>query len=52
MAAILDLSYMAATEGAHLGSLEKLVEDGYIPPLVQKWCLWNDFNNYLIKPPD
>ena len=21
-------------------------------PLVQKWCLWNDLNNYLIKPPD
>ena len=21
-------------------------------PLVQKWCLWNDVNNYLIKPPD
>ena len=32
MAAILDLSNMAATEGAHLGSLEKLVGDGYIPP--------------------
>ena len=29
MAAILELSNMAATEGAHLGSLEKLVEDGY-----------------------
>ena len=32
MAAILDLSNMAATEGAHLGSLEKLVGDGYISP--------------------
>ena len=21
-------------------------------PLVQKWCLWNDLNNYLIKPPN
>ena len=52
MAAILDLSNMAATEGAHLGSLEKLVGDGYISHVVQKWCLWNDLNNYLIKPPD
>ena len=32
MAAILDLSNMAATEGAHLDSLEKLVGDGYISP--------------------
>ena len=32
MAAILDLSNMAATEGAHLGSLEKLVGDGHISP--------------------
>ena len=32
MAAILDLSNMAAIEGAHLGSLEKLVGDGYISP--------------------
>ena len=32
MAAILDLSNMAATEGAHLGSLEKLVGDGHIFP--------------------
>ena len=32
MAAILDLSNMAATEGAHLGSLEKLVGDAYISP--------------------
>ena len=32
MAAILDLSNMAATEGAHLGSLEKLVGDGPISP--------------------
>ena len=30
MAAILDLSKMAATEGAHLGSLEKLVDYGHI----------------------
>ena len=30
MAAILDLSNMAATEGAHLGSLEKLIGDGHI----------------------
>ena len=52
MAAILNLSNMAATEGAHLGSLEKLVGDGYYLPLVQKLCLWNDLNNYLIKPPD
>ncbi len=21
-------------------------------PLVQKWCLWNDLNNYMTKPPD
>ena len=32
MAAILDVSNMAVTEGAHLGSLEKLVGDGYISP--------------------
>ena len=32
MAAILDLSNMAATEGTHLGSLEKLVGDVYISP--------------------
>ena len=32
MVAILDLSNMAATEGAHLGCLEKLVGDGYISP--------------------
>ena len=30
MAAILDLSKMAATAGAHLGSLEKLVDYGHI----------------------
>ena len=32
MAAILDLSNMATTEGAHLGPLEQLVGDGYISP--------------------
>ena len=30
MAAILDLSNMAATEGAHVGSLEKLADYGHI----------------------
>ena len=30
MAAILDLSNMAATDEAHLGTLEKLVGDGFI----------------------
>ena len=30
MVAILDLSKMAATEGAHLGSLDKLVDHGHI----------------------
>ena len=29
---MLDLSKMAATEGAHLGSLEKLVDYGHILP--------------------
>ena len=30
MVTILDLSNMAATEGAHLGSLEKLADYGHI----------------------
>ena len=48
MAAILDLSKMAATEGAHLGSLEKLVDYGHTLylALVQNWCLWKDVNNH------
>ena len=37
MAAILDLSNMAATEGAHLGSLEKLVGDGYTVQIALKF---------------
>ena len=42
--------------GRHRGSPSWLPREigrwwSYLP-LVQKWCLWNDVNNYLIKPPD
>ena len=42
--------------GRHRGSLSWLPQEigrrWLYLPLVQKWCLWNDLNNYLIKPPD
>ena len=53
MAAISDLSNMAATEGAHLGSLEKLVGDGYISPWSKNGAcgmIWTII--WLSKPPD
>ena len=42
--------------GRHRGSPSWLPREigrrwSYLP-LVQKLCLWNDVNNYLIKPPD
>ena len=52
MAAILELSNMAAHRGSPSWLPREIGRRWSYLPLVQKWCLWNDLNNYLIKPPD
>ena len=62
---ILKLLKCPTPDGGHLGFVQYGRHRGspsWLPreigrrwsylPLVQKWCLWNDVNNYLIKPPD
>ena len=62
---VLKLLQCPTTDGGHLGFVQYGRHRGspsWLPreigrrwsylPLVQKWCLWNDANNYLIKPPD
>ena len=48
-AAILDLSNMAATVGAQLGSCKILVCYDHIYTLVKIWCLWNNLNKFMTK---
>ena len=62
---VLKLLKCPTPDGGHLGCVQNGRHRGnpsWLPreigrrwlylPLVQKWCLWNDLNNYLIKPPD
>ena len=62
---VLKLLQCPTPDGGHLGFVQYGRHSGspsWLPreigrrwsylPLVQKWCLWNDVNNYLIKPPD
>ena len=50
MTAILDLSNMARHRGSPSWLPREIGRRWSYLPLVQQLCLWNDFNNYLIKP--